>query len=202
MRKNISILLLLAACGSPPPAAAPRPVGATSLVAREFTTTPEWGATTTTVWIDPTRVAGISVDDGCCGLWYDGAQYDDARATCAPEGTDECADDLWTVTPGLADDPVCGERRRCVPYPEARVVVLDASAVTATDMEGDPLPSGRDAAQVKHAPVAVTREGAFVSVEIGDRSQLVAVDHGVRYTIYVKGGAIERVARDGVVGLR
>lgn len=96
MRKNISLLLVMAACGSgtPAPAAASRPVDPADLVAREFTTTPEWGATTTRVWIDPSRVKGISVDDACCGLWYDGGQYDDAKATCAPRGADECEDGL------------------------------------------------------------------------------------------------------------
>ncbi|MDB4962595.1 MAG: hypothetical protein JWP01_2594 [Myxococcales bacterium] len=200
MRRMITTLLMMTACGAeprPPTVVQGRaPGSANELTARDFITTPEHGSITTTVWIEPSRVAGIAVDDPCCGLWYDGAQYADANATCAPAGNDECDDALWTVRPGLADDPVCGERRRCMPLPQARIVVLDGSAVTAEDLTGELLPSGRDAAQLKHGRVGVTREGAFVMVAIGTRRQMVAVDLGARYTIYVQGGAIQRVTRD------
>jgi hypothetical protein len=221
MHRMITMLWVMAAChkdAPPPPARAPEvtrvaapavapvappvvaPVArpANELVPRTFTATGENAGLTATVWIDPARIAGMSLDDPCCGLWYDGGQYAATNATCAPNGKDACADPLWTVTPGLAEDPVCGTRRRCMPLPEVRVIVLDGGAVIARDLTEEALPRGSDDAKLAYGRVRVTREGAFVAVGEGKRQQLVAVDLGVRYTIYVRGGSIERVTRDDI----
>ena len=88
---------------------------------------------------------------------------------------DECGERRAAVYPGLADDPVCGERRRCVPLPSVRVIAEDATNVTVDDDVG--------------------RDG-FVTVSIGGKTQLVAVDYGARYTIVVRGGAIASVTRE------
>lgn len=171
------------------------------LVAREFIEG-DWGAIRHRVWIEPGRESGIDTDDPCCGLWYDGNQYADQLAACATpadDGDEACASDQWEVSPGIADDRVCGERTRCVPLPAARLVVLDYSKASATDGDERLLPTGSDPSAVAHAPVQVTREGAFVAVKMSagvERSELVAVDFGSRYTITVRAGRVVRVTRD------
>jgi hypothetical protein len=164
----------------------------TALAPREFT---EPNGRRTTVWIEPGREAGISTTDPCCGLWYDGNQYNEAVATCAPAGHDECADEVWSVHPGLAEDRVCGERRRCVPRPEARVITLTGDRVVAEDAEGAPLATGTEPEQVPYSRVLTSREGAFVTVR-GKQVGVVAVDYGSRYTIYTRDGRIDRITRD------
>jgi hypothetical protein len=144
------------------------------------------------VWIERGHAGVLDTRDHCCGISYDGDKYDDAITTCelAP---DTCAPGTTPVYPGIADDKVCGERRRCVPSPQARVVVTDGTPVTAVDAEDEPLPQGD--AKVAHKPVTPGREG-FVVVTVGGSVQRVALDYGERYTIVVHGGRIDRITRD------
>jgi hypothetical protein len=143
------------------------------------------------VWLQHERESGIDTADHCCGLSYDGNKYDAPRATCAVN--DECGPTRAAVYPGLANDPLCGEHRRCVPLPAARIVVEDDTEVTAVDANEASVPVG--GADTEHALVDVGREG-FVVVTVAGKTQLVAVDYGARYTIVVRSGAIERVTRD------
>ncbi|HEY5927296.1 MAG TPA: hypothetical protein VIV11_36665, partial [Kofleriaceae bacterium] len=146
------------------------------------------------VWIGPDRERNVDTNDPCCGVSYDGNRYDDTLASCAVKG-DECGPGKTAVYPGLADDRVCGTKRRCVPLPLARVIVNDATVVDARDAEDQPLAKGSDAGAVAHKPVTIGREG-FINVRIADRGERVALDYGSRYTIVVRGGRIERITRD------
>jgi hypothetical protein len=148
------------------------------------------------IWLEPGRESSVDTHDPCCGVSYDGNKYDDTLATCgADKESDEdgCGPGTTGVYPGIADDQVCGERRRCVPYPAVRVVVEDGTQVTGQDADDKPLAIGT--ASVSHRPVVVGREG-FVAVTVAGKPETVAVDFGSRYTIVVRGGHIERVTRD------
>lgn len=173
--------------------------GVTELVLREFQLGPEWGGSIEAVWLEPGREQGIDTEDPCCGLWYDGNQYADSLGTCAGNGNN-CDDHLWAVAPALAHDPMCGQERRCVPLPEARVVLLDGSASSVEDLAGNSLSSGNDPAGVAYRPVEVTREGALVVVRgpSGEGQEWIAVDFGAQFTIYMADGRVRRVTRDHV----
>lgn len=199
---RLCFLVALTACGSSPPASptmvnsvAPTPTEpdpTRELVARSFTETDTGVALR--VWLGPDRDRNIDTSDPCCGLAYDGNRYDDALASCAL-ADDECGPGKDGVYPGLADDPVCGERRRCVPLPLARLIVRDGTSATAVDGDDQPLAAGSDPSAVPHAMVTLGREG-FVYVTIADRTERIALDYGSRYTITVAGGRIERVSVD------
>jgi hypothetical protein len=154
------------------------------------------------VWIERDRETSINTEDPCCGVSYDGNRYLDRLATCAAvarTGADDCGPDKQAVYPGLADDRVCGERRRCVPMPAVRIVVLDDTVVTAVDSRERPLARGTDPAVVLHAPVSIDRMGfVVVGMQQGatEQSEKIAADYGSHYTIYVRGGRVERVTRD------
>ena len=144
------------------------------------------------VWIETSRVESVDTNDPCCGLAYDGDKYNDKLASCAIKD-DECAPGFAPVYPGIADDQVCGERRRCVPLPAVRVVVADGTPVTALDAVEEEVPVGGP--DVAHRQIEIGREG-FVVVKVGGREERVAVDYGSRYTIVVAGGRIDRVTHD------
>lgn len=144
------------------------------------------------VWLLEGREGSLDTNDACCGVAYDGNRYEDALATCAVN--DECPAGHAPVYPGIADDKVCGAQRRCVPLPEARVIVEDDTKVVAIDGDGQPLAVGTDRS-VAHRRVVIGREG-FVTVTIGAHAQSVALDYGARYTIVARAGRIERVTRE------
>lgn len=144
------------------------------------------------VWLERDHAGALDTHDPCCGLSYDGNKYDDRITTCA-SGPDTCSPGTTPVYPGIAADSLCKGQRRCVPYPQARVVVTDKTPVTAVDAEGEALPQGD--ARIAHRPVVLGREG-FVVVTIGGTAERVAMDYGSRYTIVVAGGQIDRIARD------
>lgn len=180
----LSLLLLVFSCGQPsrPPAPA----------VRDLTRVEVEG---TGIWLAGAASA-IDTDDPCCGLAYTGNAYDDAIATCAPPaeaGHEDCGDGRTGVYPGLADDRICGERRRCVPLSRARLVIHDDTPVEATDHDGNPLPRLPASAP---APLVLDRS-KLVAVTTGSgpsaRVELVAVDHGRAYTIHIARGAIARV---------
>jgi len=169
-------LVVLAACGSasqdPAPsnvAKVPTTQSQRELAARDVTAL-ETG-TKYRVWLERGRDEGLDPNDPCCGLAYDGNKYEDALASCAIKD-DDCAPGFQPVYPGLADDRVCGERRRCVPQPFVRF------------REGD--------RTGEYTRIALEREG-FIVVASGER---VAVDYGGKYTITLRDGRIERVTRD------
>jgi len=197
--KWIVPVLALSGCGASS-SVAPAPSNTTAdpvavarddrqLEARSFTE----GGATHLVWIGLDRIPNIDTNDACCGLAYDGNRYDDSLASCAT-AIDECRPGEEAVYPGLADDHVCGDRRRCVPLPLARLIVRDDTQADAVDGEEQPLNTGRDATTA-HRPVTIGRQG-FVYVTIAQRTERVALDYGGRYTITVGGGHIERVTRD------
>jgi hypothetical protein len=201
--------VIAVSCGGSMPVPEPTSGAPHELVRRQFSwTEPGGDATargTTEVWIEPGHEGSMNTDDPCCGLSYDGNWTDDRIATCAAEpgeGT-ECGPGRTTPYWGsLADDPVCGERPRCVPLPEARIILLDATAATSTDSDGVPVPTGADARAVAYGRVSGERDGGTllqISLEAGgkQRQELVALDFGARYTIFVRAGRIERVSRDG-----
>jgi hypothetical protein len=188
-------LVLLAACGSPSREPAMSNVAATSsapekqaFAIRKFVAQ-ESGAEHL-VWIEREHEGFMNTNDPCCGVAYDGDKYNDKLASCAIHD-DECAPGFAPVYPGIADDPVCGERRRCVPLPAVRIVVADNTQVAGVDEEdlaiGGP--------QVAHRQVEIGREG-FVTLDVAGRIERVAVDYGSRYTIVVREGRIERVTHD------
>ncbi|HUS64374.1 MAG TPA: hypothetical protein VMZ28_07510 [Kofleriaceae bacterium] len=182
---GVLVLLLLACQKAPAPAPAP--------AVRDLTRVEVEG---TVIWVAG-GASEIDTDDPCCGLTYTGNTYEDAIATCAPPaeaGAEDCGADRSAVYPGLADDRVCGERRRCVPRARARLLVADATPVEAEDHDGHPLPRG---AAADAAPLVLDRSN-LVAVTTGAgataRRELVAVDHGAAYTIHIAHGAITRVA--------
>lgn len=190
-----ALLLLLLACGSPPAASSPSNATpatappATVLVVRELV---DAEGVAHRVWIQPGRESQIETNHPCCGLAYDGNRYDDALASCAARDDDtDCGPRKTGVYPGLADDAICGSRRRCVPLPEVRVVVHDRTMVEGSDAEGNPL----GGEPTKHRPVHLGPDG-FVDLTIAGRAERVAVDYGSRYTIEVRGNRIARITRD------
>ncbi|MBL9018641.1 MAG: hypothetical protein JNL83_30930 [Myxococcales bacterium] len=144
------------------------------------------------IWLERDHAGVLDTKDECCGISYDGDKYNDRITTCAT-APDTCAAGTAPVYPGIAADPICKGQRRCVPYPEARVVVTDGTQVTALDAEDQPLPQGD--ARVAHRPVTPGREG-FITVTVGGATQRVALDYGSRYTIVVERGQIDRIGRD------
>jgi len=195
------LLLLAVACGSPslvPPTnstpqtggAAPEPV----LVARDFIEA-ENGARHR-VWIEAGNDGHIDTTDACCGVSYDGNRYDDSLATCAATEADdaECGPGRDAVHPGLADDAVCGARRRCVPQPEVRIVVRDQTSVEAFDSDDRPIASVRDVT-APHQAISLGRDG-FLNVRVAGRSEQIAVNYGSRYTIEIQRDQIARITRD------
>jgi hypothetical protein len=189
---------------APPPAPRPSLGKPIELATRTFTGRYHAGARpiSVSVWIERGREPSINTKDPCCAVSYDGNRYLDRLATCAaaaPPGAEDCGREKQAVYPGLADDRVCGERRRCVPMPAVRIVVLDDTAVTAVDSAERPLARGTDPAVVLYAPVSIDREG-FVVVQMKkaatEQSEKIAADYGSHYTIYVRGGRVERVTRD------
>ena len=169
-------LVVLVACGSasqePAPsnlAKVPTVQAQRELIAREVAET-ESGIKHR-VWLEHGRDNSLDPNDPCCGLAYDGNKYEDSLASCAIKA-DHCAPGFQPVYPGIADDKVCGERRRCVPQPFVRF--------SENGRTGD------------YSRVTLEREG-FIVVASGER---VAVDYGGKYTITLRGGRVERVTRD------
>ncbi|HTL35325.1 MAG TPA: hypothetical protein VL326_19485 [Kofleriaceae bacterium] len=191
-------VLALAGCWSDASPVAPVHNAATSeaprnertLIAKTFNT----DGAAQRVWVGNDRLSHVDTDDPCCGLSYDGNRFNDALASCTTDD-DGCGPGTQPIYPGLADDPVCGERRRCMPVPLARLIVRDDTKVEAYDGDEQPLVKGRDASRVAYAPVALGREG-FVYVTTADRTERIALDYGSRYTISVERGRIESVQRD------
>ena len=184
-RAPLCAVLLFLACQR---ATAPAPAPAV----RDLTRTDVEGAV---IWMAGAPSA-IDTDDPCCGLAYTGNTYEDAIATCAPPapaGAEDCGADRSAVYPGLADDPVCGERRRCVPRPRARIIIADTTPVDAADHDGNPLPRG---ANTPPAPLLLDRSN-LLAITTGTgpaaRRELIALDHGASYTIHIARGAITRV---------
>ena len=196
MKLAVSVLLL-AACGASPSREQPAVSNVTTtsptpeqqaFEIRKFVA--EESGAEHLVWIDRTRESSIDTNDPCCGVAYDGDKYNDKLASCEIR-KGECPPDHVGVYPGIAGDPVCGERRRCVPLPAVRVVVADSTEVVGLDDENLAI-GGPD---VAHRRVMIGREG-FVILDIAGRVERVAVDYGSRYTIVVRGGRIERVTED------
>lgn len=80
-----------------------------------------------------------------------------------------------------------------------RIVVLDDTVVTAVDSDERPLARGTDPAVVRHAAVSIDRAGCVVvemKKDVSEQSEKIAADYGSHYTIYVRGGRVERVTRD------
>jgi hypothetical protein len=125
----------------------------------------------------------------CCGVTFDSNTYDDAIATCAPPGG-ACTGDVTEVPHTLAEDPVCGDRPRCVPRRKLRVVqtrVRDDSAIVdengevyrANEVEGLVYPNIAD----------------MFTFEVGDAQlrQDIAMDRGATYTIRLDGDEVTGV---------
>ncbi|MBS1117952.1 MAG: hypothetical protein H6Q90_180 [Deltaproteobacteria bacterium] len=121
-------------------------------------------------------------DHPCCFLEYAGNKYDDAIATCARPHEALCPDPLDTVQPGLADDKVCGERRRCVRYPEVRLVARGATEDSPYEL------APTDLSNLYHLPET------FAGKPLEPAA--IAVDRAYRYTVWIDAGRVVRVRRD------
>jgi hypothetical protein len=128
----------------------------------------------------------------CCGFGYEGNAYDDdAVAVCVPK---TCPEDTDVIKPGLQIDPVCGEEERCLRPVSVRVVADgEPSQITVT---GEPL----EAKPLKDA----TYERVYIMpgrrVELSANGEtvddLLLVDAGARYTVWVEAGKVVVVTRD------
>ncbi|MBA3396800.1 MAG: hypothetical protein H0T89_29485 [Deltaproteobacteria bacterium] len=138
------------------------------------------------VWFRIASGADVKLTDHpCCFLEYESNKYDDAIATCARAGASLCPEPLDTVQPGLGDDKVCGRRRRCVRYPEVRLVARGAAD------DGPYTQAKTDLSNLYRLPETFAGK-ALAPVAI-------AVDRAYRYTVWIENGQVIRVRRDGRV---
>ncbi|NUP11913.1 MAG: hypothetical protein HOW73_38190 [Polyangiaceae bacterium] len=205
--------LLLAACGcaspqikamandpaSPPAEPASSPEPAAALPSSGMLHRAELGRSL--VWVEPGGERFVDTDDACCGVAYQGNKYDDRIATCAVDtnAQTECAPGYAGVYPGLAADSVCGERRRCAPLAQVRVIAVNPVGVRAGSHDSDEITIARSLEEARFEPFNPGRQGMIqIGIARGSNEhvELVALDHGLSYTIYVGDMGVTRVVRE------
>jgi hypothetical protein len=109
----------------------------------------------------------------CCGITFDSNSYDDAIATCAPAG--RCPSDTDELHPAIANDALCGDRERCVPRRNIRVVQARAGGIESVVDEGGP------------------NIADMYTFDVGGVRQDVAMDRATTYTIFLDGDRVTRI---------
>jgi hypothetical protein len=123
----------------------------------------------------------------CCGITFDSNSYDDAIATCAPDGG-ACPIERDELHPAIAADALCGERERCVPRRKLRVVQARVGgAESIVDEDGEVFRAG-EAEDLVFANIA-----DMYTFDVGGVRQDVAMDRATTYTIFLDGDQVTRV---------